>query len=148
MASATSCLTPVESLANTPLIKQHVILRLRRPLMVIWSYQMVRKAGQKRPSKKKNFRQRSLWPQDQSLGSDPDFLTRVTQRSPVYLHKVNRETCQVFFKLPVESGPGGRCSHQTWMLGWFGCVYCSLCLLSEQEGPGPLGERPAHWSGI
>lgn len=102
----------------------------------------------KDPQKRKNPRQRSLWPQDQSLGSGPDFLTRVTEISPRYLHKVNRETCQGFFKLPMESGSGGRCSHQTWMLDRFGCVYPSVCLLSEQEGPGPLGECPAHWSGI
>lgn len=108
----------------------------------------VQRQDKKRFSKKKNSRPWSLWPRVQSLGSDPDFLTRVTEISPFYLHKVNRETCQVVFKLPMESCSGGRCSHQTWMLDWFGCVYLSVCLLSEQEGPGPLGECPAHWSGI
>lgn len=95
-------------------------------------------------------RERSDWPmvtlllRSKSSGCDPDFRTHVPVLFLLNLQKVNRDTGQIFFKLPMESGLNGRCNHRTWFLDLFSCIYFAMCLLSKQERPAPLGKWLIH----
>lgn len=95
-------------------------------------------------------REESDWPvvtlllRSKSSGCDPDFRTHVPVLFLLNRQKVNRETGQIFFKLPMESGLNGRCNHRTWFLDLFSCIYFAMCLLSKQERPAPLGKWLIH----